>query len=130
MLVRTQLRILVIACLSFALGGCRDQDPQGSISGAWIGVADGRTITLLLTDNEGEISGRGQITDPSGTLSITGTRSDAEISIEMLIRSPNGVLNSASIYGERRSWTIVGTVSGAVFDDEPIVLKRWDPFTN
>jgi hypothetical protein len=76
-----------------------------------------------MSDSEGDLTGNGSITNPSGSIAISGMRTNSDVSISLLVSS-GSVFNFIDITAVHRGDLLIGTASGAGFDDTPVELKR------
>ncbi|MBK7905393.1 MAG: hypothetical protein IPJ78_02410 [Gemmatimonadetes bacterium] len=121
--MRPSTRAFLLGVTLINLIGCGDPSgPPLSLTGEWVGTADGRTITLVLTDAEGDIAGTGSITNPANTLNAGGSRDARQVSIDVLVGTTS--VSLFSLEGSLSGDHIDGTVDGAGFSSATIRLSR------
>lgn len=122
--VRACVRVAVAIVVAASVSGCRSStDASVDLSGAWIGSADGRSVSVFLSDSAGELSGSGTITNPGASLTASGTVDEGSVSISFVAVS-GSVFNFFSFSGRVTSGRLEGTALGWTFSDVPLTLVR------
>ena len=117
------LRCRLSAVVVLSLIGCANPSgPRPSLTGEWSGVADGRAISLQLTDAQGAITGTGSISNPNAVLSTSGTRNGTQVSLDVLVGTVS--FSVFSIVGTLSGDVVDGTLNGAGFNNTTTRLSR------
>ena len=118
--------IPLILVASLALGGCTD-DPvtpePPTVAGQWSGSMDGLTFSMLLTQDESQVTGTGQGTggsEGSDVLTITGVYLPPNVSLTI----ESSVYSATNFTGVHSEHTITGHLNGGGFENRPLTLTR------
>ncbi|HEV3484509.1 MAG TPA: hypothetical protein VG106_03810 [Vicinamibacterales bacterium] len=108
------LTLLLASC-----GGDSTAPPRPTVAGAWTGIAPGgATIDLTLSLSGQTVSGNGRIDNIAVT--VTGTYTPPSTSLTL---SASG-FQPVVFAGEVSLQTMIGTLDGSGWDDEPMAFMR------
>lgn len=117
-------RFVLSAIVALAAASCGD-DPDPTVSGAWLGISQGVTLQLTLSQNDmGTVTGSGTIASEATTTALTvgsGTHVYPNLSLTLQLTgfedmNYTGTLSSPT--------TISGSLNGSGFDDFAINLEK------
>ena len=119
------VRSLAALTLIFAVGCGGDKATAPAVNtsatGSWTGTSSGSTLSMVLNDNSGTVTGSGTLSASSSiALTITGNHAGANVSLTM---SAPGYepLNYAGTLNDR---TIIGSLNGSGFTNQSLVVTK------
>lgn len=121
------MRKVFATLLLLAAVGCGDKGPTEPpipvLTGGWQGNTGGATVTMTLSAAGPSLSGSGNLSGAGGALAlqITGTHAHPSVSLTFTAPGYQPLNFQGTMQGDR---SIVGTLSGSGYNNDPITFHR------
>lgn len=124
---RSIIAVLAIAALVACGGGDKGTAPVPTVVGSWAGsfpisTTQNATLSFVLTQTGGAVSGTGQIASGTTTIPLTITGTFAAPSLALTMNATG--YSSSSFAGTVSGTSMTGTLNGSGFSNQAVTLTR------